>query len=229
MNSKIHCNNNWAQSSLQNPIALWDWKHNTERPLLLIGGVHGDEPEGVWLAETLLQWIQTQVLSQKAHLLRNFLLIPCLNPDGYLKNERTNGKGIDLNRNFPSQDWSPESKGPRYNPGPQAASEPEVKAVTQLIEQRNPSLIIHFHSWEPCIVYTGSDAKKLSDFFAKISGYTSKEDIGYPTPGSLGQYGWLKHNIPVICIEEQEGCKRDRIWPRWRPALTQLLRRDFDA
>jgi hypothetical protein len=208
---------------------LWEWKNNTERPLLLIGGVHGDEPEGVWLAESLLQWIQTQVLTHKAHLLQNFILIPCLNPDGYFKNERTNGNGVDLNRNFPSQDWSSESKAPRYNPGSHAGSEPEIKALTTLIKERNPSAIIHFHSWEPCIVYTGSTGKKISDLFSKISGYPAKEDIGYPTPGSLGQYGWLNHKIPVICIEEQEGCQREHIWPRWRHALTQILKRDFDV
>jgi predicted deacylase len=229
MSSKIHCNNIWAKSSLHNAIALWELKHNTERPLLFIGGVHGDEPEGVWLAETLLQWIQTQALMHKAHLLRNFLLVPCLNPDGYFKNERTNGKGVDLNRNFASQDWSPEIKAPRYHPGTHAGSEPEVAALSQLIAEHKPSLIIHFHSWEPCIVYTGAAGKTTADFFAKSSGYLAKEDIGYPTPGSLGQYGWLNHKTPVICIEEQEGCKRELIWPRWQYALTQILRRDFNV
>lgn len=229
MSLKIHSNNIWAETSLQNPIALWEWKYNTERPLLFIGGVHGDEPEGVWLAETLLQWVQTQVHTGKVHLLRNFVIIPCLNPDGYSKNERTNGNGVDLNRNFPSDDWSPESKSPRYNPGTYPGSEQEVKALSKLITEYNPELIVHFHSWEPCIVYTGSTGQKTADFFAKTSGYVCKEEIGYPTPGSLGQYGWLSHKIPVICIEEQEGCKRESIWPRWKYALTQLLRRDFNV
>lgn len=229
MNLKICCNHSWAKSSNQNPIALWELICNTERPILFIGGVHGDEPEGVWLAETLLHWTQTQALTHKAHLLRNFLIIPCLNPDGYLKNERTNGNGVDLNRNFPSQDWSPETKAPRYNPGTEAGSEPEIKALCHLIAEKKPSLIIHFHSWEPCVVYTGATGKTIADFFAKTSGYFSKEDIGYPTPGSLGQYGWLNHKTPVICIEEQEGCKRELIWPRWQYPLTQLLKRDFNV
>jgi hypothetical protein len=229
MSSKIRCYNNWAKTTLHNPIALWEMKHNTERPFLFIGGVHGDEPEGVILAQTFLQWIQAQSLTQKAHLLRSLILIPCLNPDGYLKNERTNGNGVDLNRNFPASDWSPEIKSSRYHPGIHPGSEPEVKALVKLIEEQNPSAIIHFHSWKPCIVYTGALGKNIADFFETVSGYPSKEEIGYPTPGSLGQYGWLNHKIPVVCIEEEEGCPPSSIWPRWEPALTQIVRRDFDV
>jgi predicted deacylase len=225
MVSNFQCYNNWAYSSLQKPIALWEWKHNTERPVLFIGGVHGDEPEGVWLAETLANWLQTQALNQKAHLLRNFLLITCLNPDGFFKNERTNANGVDLNRNFPSNDWSSETKAPRYFPGKIPNSEPETKALVQLVEQKKPQLIIHFHSWEPCIVYTGAPAKKVSELLGTASGYLAKEDIGYPTPGSLGQYAWLTHQIPVICMEEQEGCPRYSIWPRWQNVLTQILQK----
>lgn len=227
MVSKFQCNNNWSQSSLQNPIALWEWKHNTERPVLFIGGVHGDEPEGVWLAETLVNWMQTAAINNRAHLIRNFLLIPCLNPDGFMKNERTNGNGVDLNRNFPSPDWNTDFKAPRYFPGKHAASEPEVKALIELIGNKKPELIVHFHSWEPCIVYTGAPGKKVADLLGKASGYFSKEDIGYPTPGSLGQYGWLNHKTPVICIEEQEGCPRYSIWPRWKNVFSQIMRTDF--
>lgn len=224
MDLNIHCNHNWAKSSNQNPISLIEFNSNTERPVLFIGGVHGDEPEGVWLAEALLNWCYSVKLQNGLATLHNFLLIPCLNPDGYRQLERVNGKGVDLNRNFPSRDWSPEQKAPRYNPGPEPASEPEVRALIDLINQRNPSLIIHFHSWKPAVVYTGAPAKSVAQILAKVSGYDLQEDIGYPTPGSLGQYAWLEKQIPVICIEEQEGCERSRIWPRWKPGLLEILR-----
>ncbi|MBX9768321.1 MAG: hypothetical protein K2X47_13690, partial [Bdellovibrionales bacterium] len=40
-------------------------------PLLFVGGVHGDEPEGVWLAEDLLQFLKKNATD------RPWLLVPC--------------------------------------------------------------------------------------------------------------------------------------------------------
>lgn len=146
-----------------------------------------------------------------------------MNPDGFSKNERVNSRGVDLNRNFPTSDWNSEAKAPRYYPGPKPASEPEVSALIQLIDKINPEIIIHFHSWEPCIVYTGIDGKQIAENLSKASGYICKEDIGYPTPGSLGQYGWTIKNIPVICIEEKEGTPRELIWMRWQNVIKNIL------
>lgn len=226
MKKQLNQNPQWSKTSNGNLISLWSWNtmNTTSRPLLIIGGVHGDEPEGVWLAENLLLWLQTQQIRNSLHQLQPGYLITCLNPDGYGKNERTNGKGVDLNRNFPTPDWSSECKAPRYFPGPKAGSEPEVASVVQLIDQIQPKIIIHFHSWEPCIVYTGAAGKNTAELFSVASGYESKEDIGYPTPGSLGQYGWHAKKIPVVCIEEKEGTIREHIWPRWRHVLQSILK-----
>jgi hypothetical protein len=293
MNSKIYFNPTWATTRQGLNIPLWS-SHSPERELLpknnnfilFIGGVHGDEPEGVWLAESLLNWIRSRALRRQhgskasvkttvplkaravgqnvgptvsqsngpakdpattlgttsaktqttgqssspggpSKLLEpaaGWALIPCLNPEGYHRLQRTNSAGVDLNRNFPSPDWSPQCEAPRYFPGPQPGSEPEVQGVIRAIELYKPNLIIHFHSWKPCVVYTGAPGEPVARILGEHSGYPHREDIGYPTPGSLGQYGWLTHQIPVICVEEQEGCPRENIWPRFQWALTDLLR-----
>jgi predicted deacylase len=66
MTSPILHQSSWAQSALGKSIELFSsqngdasGKHlGAERPLLFIGGVHGDEPEGVELAEKFLSWLQ---------------------------------------------------------------------------------------------------------------------------------------------------------------------------
>jgi len=260
MNSKIYFNASWAISRQGFKIPLWasysppmiasDTNSSSHTnatsesfsaatnliegpafsPILFIGGVHGDEPEGVWLAESLLNSLitfhrrKTHQSKVKSNGHPAWVIIPCLNPEGLSKNERTNSSGVDLNRNFPSPDWSSESKAPRYFPGEQPATEPEVKAAIQAIEIFQPQLIIHFHSWKPCIVYTGEPAKSMAQVLSEHSGYPFHEDIGYPTPGSLGQYGWLSKQIPVICIEEQEGAAREHVWSRFQWALMDLLK-----
>ncbi len=214
---------NWAKSAKNQDISLlfsdsFKPKSN-QNPLLFIGGVHGDEPEGVRLAEDLVKFLKLPGDQPYTP----WMLIPCLNPDGYKLHQRTNGNGVDLNRNYPSKNWSKEFSKDRYFPGNQSGSEPEIKALTQLILQEKPRLIVHFHSWEPCIVYAGEpgliDAKRLSD----CSGYDLKDDIGYPTPGSLSAYGWKDLGIPVICIEEQEGMDLSKVWAHFSEGLKQIL------
>lgn len=209
----------WAQSVEKRPIELYEGKGRGSHPLLFIGGVHGDEPEGVRLAIELKNWLQKNHSEQ----LHSWLLIPDINPDGSTKNQRMNSRGVDLNRNFPSPDWSSHAKTERYYPGPHPESEPEVQALCRLIKERKPHLIIHFHSWEPCVVYTGAAGKKAAEILGKNTPYKISEDIGYPTPGSLGQYGSFVHQIPVICIEAQEKSNLDTVWPIFASGLQNLL------
>lgn len=211
----------WARTSRGTSLDLYKKGHTSKAsPFLFIGGVHGDEPEGVRLAEDLLAWLR-----DSEEDLHPWLLIPCLNPDGHAQNRRTNDRGVDLNRNFPSSDWSPEAKAERYFPGPKAGSEAEVQALVRLIEDEKPQLIVHFHSWEPCVVYTGAPGRNAAEILGRKTGYEVREDIGYPTPGSLGQYGWLDKKIPVICIEAQADCALESVWPTFGPGLRDLLRR----
>ncbi len=222
LSSKIEVltNENWAFSANKKPIALHSSvQKNTTllRPILVIGGVHGDEPLGVWLSEHLLSWLKQTPVSIPWHL------ITCINPDGFLKNERTNGNKVDLNRNFPCKNWSTEHSKPRYYPGAKPNSEPEVQALVKLIDEVHPQLIIHCHSWVPCVVYTGDPAKKDSERLAKSSGYEARPDIGYPTPGSLGEYGWKEKNIPVICIEEEDGQDKEVVWQHFGKGFQEIF------
>lgn len=211
----------WARTSLGNPIPLYRKQHRdpTRPRILLVGGVHGDEPEGIRLAEDLLLWLQKQPSHETS-----WTLIPCLNVDGARLPQRMNARGVDLNRNFPSDDWSSlNERGPRYHPGSHPGSEPEVQALVELIEEEKPHLILHFHSWEPCVVYTGAPGRSAAEKIGGDTGYPVREDIGYPTPGSLGQFGWQKKKIPVICVEAQEKSSLSDLWPIWGPGLRRLL------
>jgi murein peptide amidase A len=220
----------WKTTALGTPIDLVSCTHWSEltnhpearNPILVMGGVHGDEPEGVRLAQDLLDWLQTQATNGKR--LAPWVVIPCLNVDGFAKGNRVNARGVDLNRNYPSQDWSPRFDKDRYFPGPAPNSEPEIQGVVELIRLLRPRLIIHCHSWQPCIVGTGFRAEKDALRLASSSGYKAVEEIGYPTPGSLSRYGWHDLRIPVICIEEQEGLDDlSSIWPRFESGMEAIF------
>ena len=180
--------------------------------------MHGDEPEGVNLAQITLEWLKKNTAATK-----DWVLIPDINPDGSKNNQRTNSRGVDLNRNFPSRNWSTEHKEPRYYPGPSAMSEAEVKALVELVEQIRPTVIVHCHSWNPCIVISGPEQHPIARALAKSSGYELKPDIGYPTPGSLGDWGWIEKKIPVICIEEAERVSYAETEKRFTPSFKEIF------
>lgn len=188
--------------------------------VLFIGGVHGDEPEGAALALDLIKYAEKEVESFKSCA----LIIPEFNPDGLKKNQRTNANGVDLNRNFPADDWSPETKSPRYYPGTHGGSEPETAALVKVIAQYRPYLIIHFHTYIPQINYTGEISRKWAEFLAKDFGHPVTEDIGYPTPGSLGQYCLHNLNTPCVCVELPENVERKKAWEMIGESLLEILR-----
>ncbi len=79
------------------PIHLLRLEAFTDAPknILITGGVHGDEPAGV---EAVLQFLardNTELLKRFS-----FMVIPCVNPYGYVHDTRENKDGIDINRSF---------------------------------------------------------------------------------------------------------------------------------
>ena len=188
------------------------------KPILLMGGVHGDEPLGVHLAQKTLQLLQTMTAP-----VCPWVLIPILNVDGYKRGTRVNGRGVDLNRNYPSVSWSPEHEKERYNPGPTPGSEAEIKAVVKLIDQLQPRLIIHCHSWKPMIVAAGEPGHRDAERLSRSSGYKVVPEIGYPTPGSLSQYAWIDRRIPVICIEEADETPQAQVWPNFGMGMQEIF------
>ncbi|OGJ57343.1 hypothetical protein A3H22_00490 [Candidatus Peribacteria bacterium RIFCSPLOWO2_12_FULL_55_15] len=67
-----------------------------ERPTVLVsGGVHGDEPAGVY---ALLDFLNSGVREYGDRC--NFVVFPCVNPSGFEADTRCAMNGVDLNRSF---------------------------------------------------------------------------------------------------------------------------------
>lgn len=186
--------------------------------ILILGGVHGDEPEGVVAARGLLQKCLQEFPFQI-----QLTLIPEFNIEGILKNTRTNGVGVDLNRNLPTRDWSPVVAKPRYHPGPAAGSEPESLALVHFLQSQDIKFVVSLHSWEPMLNVNG-DCEPEAGILAKHTGYEIKTDIGYPTPGSLGTYTGLERGIPTVTYEIQRDLDFAEINRVHVPALWDMLK-----
>jgi protein MpaA len=190
---------------------------SSAKNILLLGGVHGDEIEGVIASFGIIGALRNSF----AHHF-NFFIIPQFNIDGVMARTRGNHRGVDLNRNLPTADWSPNIATPRYHPGESACSEPENQALVKFLKQKNFEFIYSLHSWKPMLNING-DARKVAEVIHQQTGYIIDEDIGYPTPGSLGSFG-LEKKIPVLTYEIERGLSFDKIISVHVPAICESLK-----
>lgn len=178
---------------------------------------HGTDPEATMMLNT-----------------RETVLVPILNPDGHAVVENgyagtpggnimqrkstaatTRGMGVDLNRNFdykwggPGASASPRNETYR---GPSAGSEPETKALQQLIASKKPAFFMDWHSHSKLNLYPWGDTreptkdhnsfKAVAQKLTTYNGYTPQQAVDlYPTSGTTEDYGYGAHGVPSLTIE----------------------------
>jgi murein peptide amidase A len=167
--------------------------------VLVVGGIHGDELSSASLA---MHWIQS-ALETPAQT--HWRFVPLLNPDGLLSSppQRTNARGVDLNRNFPTPNWDKEApiyweqrvkRDPRRWPGPKPLSEPESQFLHDEMQSFKPHLIVSIHAPYGVLDFDGPTVppSKLGRLYL--------DQVGI-FPGSLGNYGGVHKRMPVVTIE----------------------------
>jgi hypothetical protein len=194
-----------ATSLLGTPLYLRDVPADGARlRVLVVGAIHGDELSAASLAFHWLALARQQPgvqLPQPVH----WRFIPVLNPDGALARppRRTNARGVDLNRNFPTPNWERDSatywekrtrKDPRRWPGPKPLSEPESRFLHDELARFQPNLIVAIHAPYGVLDFDGPSVppSRLGRLYL--------DQVGI-FPGSLGNYGGVHKGVPVVTIE----------------------------
>lgn len=107
------------------------------RRILVVGCVHGNESAG--------EAITRRLRSVRPPAGSVWWLVDEFNPDGCRAGTRQNADGVDLNRNSPWR-WRPlDRPGGTYYSGPGPLSEPESKAINQLVLRLHPAVSIWYH------------------------------------------------------------------------------------
>jgi protein MpaA len=195
------------------------------RPVLILGGIHGDEVTSVDLTRNLIDLLKRDVSLAGG---KSVAIIAVANPDGYASNKRTNAHGVDLNRNFPASNYRTvsQSKSPKGRYGTAAASEPETRALLRALDTFNPRLIISIHSISDrreCNNYDGP-ASDIAQKMSALNGYPATANIGYPTPGSMGTFCGIDRQIPMITLELPRGGSGADAWARNKDALLAAIK-----
>ncbi len=183
-----------------------------DRPdVLFIGGTHGCEPAST---ETVLRFLVFLVVAwdELGELVedRNVWVVPILNPDGldyfyaggplwWRKNRRPvvgarwRSTGVDLNRNFPLA-WGHEGGGSSPNPdsamyrGPEPISEPESRALHDLVMRRDVRVCFTFHTFGNQYLYPISyeprDPEDIQFYQAFCTAASELNGYAYGNPAS---------------------------------------------
>jgi hypothetical protein len=125
-----------GRSERGRPIKALELGFPRPRRVLVIGCIHGNECAGTSVVRRLMAAAPPRF---------DLWVVPDLNPDGAAAGTRQNGRGVDLNRNFPSEwrriggRWSAQFSGLR------PLSERESRFAARLVQRLRPSVTIWFH------------------------------------------------------------------------------------
>lgn len=206
-------------------IAFYELKINAKLPnVFFLGTFHGDENEGEYAIHKFMEELNQNYPETCKY---NLYFLPCLNPDGKELKTRFNANNVDLNRNYPTANFKPETKTLSYERVKcgTPASEIETKFMVELVETYQPAMIISVHSDLHLIDYDGP-ARELALMYHAKTGYKFVESVGYETPGSFGTWAGIEKQIPLITVETWHGendAEKEKIWQELRPAFYETL------
>ena len=196
----------------QRPIKAHVFGHG-ETTALFLGSIHGSEPAGAVLCDQLITRLEP-----KHYRGRHVVVVPRGNPDGLLANRRTNMRGVDLNRNFPADNYrSTETHGGR------PLSEPERQALHKLVLQCRPIVVVSIHQPLALVDYDGP-TETLAARLGKLVNLPVRRLGGMP--GSMGSWVGNDLGIPIITLELPRHVSRwdgESLWDAYGPAMLVLI------
>ena len=186
--------------------------------IVYFGVFHGDEGQG---KEVLLRLMEEIGKNPGLTAGKRVIVVPVVNPDGHAKNRRTSARGVDLNRNFQTKDWTRRYSQKKFCPGTRKP-EPETKTVLNILKKYKPDAVVTLHAYLHCDNFDGP-AGALAFNMAKQNHYKVRSYIGYKTPGSFGTYVGKERDIPVITLEMSK-TTLENSWDYHRDALLAVLK-----
>lgn len=210
INTKTLCRTAFSIGNTVEGRSIMAYKFgNGSENILFVGSIHGNEYSSKYLMEDWMDELERNYSNISQN--KTLIVIPILNIDGFVGGSRYNSNGIDLNRNFPANDWQTDvySLTNQLLPGAGGytpLSEPESQALANLSSTLHPKLAMTFHSAAGyAIGNQAGNSANLAANYAALSGYSNMTGVSgsfsYPITGSYDD--WLRdaHNITSVLIE----------------------------
>ena len=206
-----------------------------EKEYLIVAGIHGGyEGNTIALANELITYInenpETIPTDATMYIIRN------MNPDGEARDNgvdgRVNNNDVDLNRNFPSDNWTADWDRDGcwiYRPttgGAYAGSEPETRSVMSFIGSHKIEAMISYHSAALGVFPGGvpweEPSKRLAKALSKATGYSYPPvDTGCVYTGTLAD--WAVENGVGASVDMELSTHKETDFKQNLKALKVLL------
>ena len=174
--------------------------------VLVVGCIHGDECAGSVVANRLLHAVPPARGS--------VWIVQDLNPDGHLRQQRTNVRNVDLNRNFPRTWRALPSSG--NAPG----SEVETQVAMRLVRRLRPAVTVWFHQPQGLVRASGASVQ-IARIYAKNARLRFRQLPWPPGSATAWQHGALPGTLAFV-VELEAGELGIREAGRYARALIRL-------
>ena len=177
-----------------------------KKVILFVGGIHtGTEKNTCELARKMLEHYNNTSINLPKDI--SLYFVPMLNPDGIANDTHPNAHGINLNRNWLTDDW----KKDVYHPvsgtvvgggGEEPFSEPEILSLHEYIQELNPDLVVVWHSKANTVEDNDTGiAHDVAAIYAEAAEYIHIDEwTYYETTGTFLTYA-KENNIPAFNVE----------------------------
>lgn len=198
--------------------------------VLYTGAIHGNEFSSKYLMEA---WInELEINARSIPSTRKIVVVPVINPDGIAYGRRYNSGGIDLNRNFQTDDWQSDIYSITNQPlpgggGASAMSEPETQAIAALTISLQPRLTMSFHSSASYAIGNQyGDSAALANTYSKLTGYRNMTGVSgafsYPITGTYDD--WIRERCGLTSVLIELSSSTNSEFSRNRTALWTMAR-----
>ena len=212
MNFRTICQEVFSIGSSVQGRAITAYKFgNGSVKTIYVGATHGDELGSKYLLDSWVNELEANFHKIPAN--RTIYVVPLLNPDGFNTRSRVNASNVDLNRNFPANNWKPDVVMPGgklviNGGGSSALSEPESKAIASFILAQSPELVLTYHSKGSMVIANeAGNSAALAKTYGTNSGYWARNDselgttFAYDTTGAMENWLYDKQSVATLLIE----------------------------
>jgi murein peptide amidase A len=188
--------------------------------LLVVGCIHGNETAGMPIAQAL---VRAGALPGT-----EIVVVPAANPDGCLRlGTRQNARGVDLNRNFPSNWARIGRRGSVQYSGPRPLSEPESRYLVALVRAVQPAITIVFHQHEDVVRAWGRSRATARRFAALLGGLVPYRPWRWPYGTEANWQNHAFSDEASFVVELPAGSVPASLVPRYVRALREVARAGF--
>ena len=193
--------------SLQNRALIAYQFGSSGAATMYVGAIHGNESSSKGLMES---WINYLDAHPELYRNRKIVIIPSINPDGIVAGTRTNSRGVNLNRNFPTDGWEKDIDDTdgyhKGGGGSSPLSEPEASALARFTTNLRPRLLLSFHAVGSLVTgdpggYSASYAAKYASMVGYRNTTGQSGTFDYSITGAYEDWTYAKQGIPSMVIE----------------------------